>query len=67
MNLFIVDITNKMCLLFQQHMSRDITQYHYTMWPDHGTPEPLNLAVFHNKVLRGSSEENVTPMVVHCR
>nr|XP_022307741.1 receptor-type tyrosine-protein phosphatase mu-like [Crassostrea virginica] len=50
----------------QQHMSRDIIQYHYTMWPDHGTPEPLNLAVFHNKVLRGSSEENVTPMVVHC-
>nr|XP_022307740.1 receptor-type tyrosine-protein phosphatase mu-like [Crassostrea virginica] len=36
------------------------------MWPDHGTPEPLNLAVFHNQVLRGSSEDNVTPMVVHC-
>ena len=42
-------------------------QYHYTMWPDHGTPEPLNLAVFHSEVLRTSADENKTPIVVHCR
>ena len=48
-------------------MSKDIKQYHYTMWPDHGTPEPLNLAVFHNEILRTSADENTTPMVVHCR
>ena len=48
-------------------MSRDIMQYHYTMWPDHGTPEPLNLAVFHSEVLRTSAYENKAPMVVHCR
>ena len=48
-------------------MSHDIMQYHYTMWPDHGTPEPLNLAVFHSEVLRTSADENKTPMVVHCR
>ena len=48
-------------------MSRDIVQYHYTMWPDHDTPEPLNLAVFHSQVLRTSSDENRTPLVVHCR
>ena len=48
-------------------MSRDIIQYHYTMWPDHDTPEPLNLAVFHSQVLRRSCDENRTPLVVHCR
>ena len=57
----------KICLLFQHQMSSDIMQYHYTMWPDHGTPEPLNLAVFHSEVLRTSTDENTTPMVVHCR
>ena len=48
-------------------MSRDIMQCHYTMWPDHGTPEPLNLAVFQSEVLRTSTDENTTPLVVHCR
>ena len=57
----------KICLLFQQQMSHVIVQYHYTMWPDHGTPEPLNLAVFHSEVLRTSADENKTPIVVHCR
>lgn len=57
----------EMCLLFQRQLSRDIFQYHYTMWPDHGTPEPLSLALFHNRVFRASCDENRTPMVVHCR
>ncbi|XP_078328924.1 uncharacterized protein LOC111115260 isoform X3 [Crassostrea virginica] len=60
-------ITRKFVVSHKQHnMSRDIIQYHYTMWPDHGTPEPLNLAVFHSQVLRRSSDENRTPLVVHC-
>nr|XP_022309642.1 receptor-type tyrosine-protein phosphatase mu-like isoform X2 [Crassostrea virginica] len=60
-------ITRKFVVSHKQHnMSRDIIQYHYTMWPDHGTPEPLNLAVFHSQVLRTSSDENRTPLVVHC-
>ena len=48
-------------------MSRDITQYHYTMWPDHGTPEPLSLAIFHSQMFRTNSDENRPPIVVHCR
>ncbi|XP_078328949.1 receptor-type tyrosine-protein phosphatase T-like isoform X2 [Crassostrea virginica] len=60
-------ITRKFVLSHkQQQMSHDIMQYHYTMWPDHGTPEPVNLAVFHSEVLRTSADENKTPMVVHC-
>ncbi|XP_078330504.1 putative receptor-type tyrosine-protein phosphatase mosPTP-1 [Crassostrea virginica] len=47
-------------------MSRDITQYHYTMWPDNGTPEPLSLALFHSQVIGKTSDENRTSMVVHC-
>nr|XP_022307759.1 receptor-type tyrosine-protein phosphatase alpha-like [Crassostrea virginica] len=50
----------------EQQMSRDITQYHYTMWPDHGTPEPLSLAIFHSEVFRTNSDENRPPIVVHC-
>ncbi|XP_078328951.1 putative receptor-type tyrosine-protein phosphatase mosPTP-1 isoform X2 [Crassostrea virginica] len=50
----------------EQQMSRDITQYHYTMWPDHGTPEPLSLAIFHSQVFRTNSDENRPPIVVHC-
>nr|XP_022307734.1 uncharacterized protein LOC111113736 [Crassostrea virginica] len=60
-------ITRKFVLSHKPHqMSRDIMQYHYTMWPDHGTPGPLNLAVFHSEVLRTSTDENTTPLVVHC-
>nr|XP_022307738.1 uncharacterized protein LOC111113741 [Crassostrea virginica] len=60
-------ITRKFVVSHKQHnMSRGIVQYHYTMWPDHGTPEPLNLAVFHSQVLRTNSDENRTPLVVHC-
>lgn len=47
--------------------SRDVTQYHFTKWPDHGTPDPLNLLVFHSKLLNTRTEENEAPIIVHCR
>lgn len=47
--------------------SRVVTQYHYTQWADHGTPDPLSLVIFHSHVLRTRSEENEAPMIVHCR
>lgn len=41
---------------------RRILQYHYTQWPDHGTPEYiLPLLTF----IRRSTQSN-TPIVVHC-
>ncbi|XP_021360249.1 receptor-type tyrosine-protein phosphatase alpha-like [Mizuhopecten yessoensis] len=44
---------------------RQIHQFHYTTWPDHGTPDPNELVVFHRRV---KQYENVLTgkMVVHC-
>ncbi|XP_061170858.1 receptor-type tyrosine-protein phosphatase mu-like [Saccostrea echinata] len=46
--------------------SRMVTQYHYTAWPDHGTPEPLCLVVFHDQVTRTKDKQNGGPTLVHC-
>ncbi|XP_056002717.1 receptor-type tyrosine-protein phosphatase mu-like isoform X2 [Ostrea edulis] len=43
---------------------RAITQFHYTAWPDHGTPEEAGLIQFHravNKIYRPGN-----PLLVHC-
>nr|XP_022307684.1 receptor-type tyrosine-protein phosphatase alpha-like [Crassostrea virginica] len=45
---------------------RIVTQYHYTKWPDHSTPDPLSLVVFHSHVLRTRTEESEAPTIVHC-
>lgn len=44
---------------------RTIHHFHYTAWPDHGTPDHVRLVAFHHLV---SSEESdfIGPMVVHC-
>nr|XP_022308429.1 receptor-type tyrosine-protein phosphatase alpha-like [Crassostrea virginica] len=46
--------------------SRVVTQYHYTKWPDHGTPDPFSLVVFHSHVLRTKTAEIEAPTIVHC-
>lgn len=46
--------------------SRTLTQYHYTSWPDHGTPEPLFLVIFHNQVVTSRSPKDTSPTIVHC-
>ncbi|XP_061170744.1 receptor-type tyrosine-protein phosphatase epsilon-like [Saccostrea echinata] len=50
----------------QLKKSRLVTQYHYTAWPDHGTPEPLCLVVFHDQVTRTKDNQNGGPTLVHC-
>ncbi|XP_052065715.1 receptor-type tyrosine-protein phosphatase gamma-like [Mytilus californianus] len=46
---------------------RCITQYHFTAWPDHGTPDPLYLVLFHKHVISDhTSTENNGPILVHC-
>ncbi|XP_069126703.1 receptor-type tyrosine-protein phosphatase alpha-like isoform X2 [Argopecten irradians] len=44
---------------------RQIHQFHYTTWPDHGTPDPNELVVFHRRIIK---YKNNLPgkMVVHC-
>ncbi|XP_021342421.1 receptor-type tyrosine-protein phosphatase T-like [Mizuhopecten yessoensis] len=44
---------------------RQVHQFHYTTWPDHGTPNPNELVVFHRRV---KLYKNSLPgkMVVHC-
>ncbi|XP_056002087.1 uncharacterized protein LOC125661665 isoform X2 [Ostrea edulis] len=46
--------------------SRVVTHYHYTSWPDHGTPDPLCLVIFHNHVIKATTNQNDAPSVVHC-
>ncbi|XP_062574199.1 receptor-type tyrosine-protein phosphatase alpha-like isoform X3 [Saccostrea cucullata] len=45
---------------------RFVTQYHYTAWPDHGTPEPLCLVVFLYHVTKTGTNKNDSPIDVHC-
>lgn len=49
----------------QSSEKRTITQFHYTVWPDHGTPEELGLVQFHRAVTKSYQPEGL--MLVHCR
>ena len=49
----------------QTPMKRDIIQLHYTSWPDHGTPEELDLVQFHRAVMK--RDKTGSPLLVHCR
>nr|XP_022306729.1 receptor-type tyrosine-protein phosphatase T-like isoform X1 [Crassostrea virginica] len=50
----------------KKHKTRIVCQYHYTMWPDHGIPDPLSLVIFHNHVLRTTPDRSMSSVVVHC-
>ncbi|XP_069125796.1 LOW QUALITY PROTEIN: receptor-type tyrosine-protein phosphatase epsilon-like [Argopecten irradians] len=44
---------------------RQVHQFHYTTWPDHGTPDPNELVVFHRRV-KNYEAALKGRMVVHC-
>ncbi|XP_052064448.1 receptor-type tyrosine-protein phosphatase alpha-like [Mytilus californianus] len=47
--------------------NRCIIQYHFTAWPDHGTPDPLYLVLFHKHVIADHSPtQHNGPLLVHC-
>ncbi|KAK7102425.1 hypothetical protein V1264_020644 [Littorina saxatilis] len=49
--------------------SREVTQYHYVSWPDHGAPTTTSLVTFwryvHNRT-KPADGASVPPVLVHC-
>ncbi|XP_061194946.1 receptor-type tyrosine-protein phosphatase epsilon-like [Saccostrea echinata] len=64
---YVFYIVRKMTVIHTEtKKSRVVTQYHYTAWPDHGTPDPLCLVVFLGHVTRTGTNQKDSPTVVHC-
>ncbi|XP_021356724.1 receptor-type tyrosine-protein phosphatase mu-like [Mizuhopecten yessoensis] len=49
----------------QTKSTREISQYHFTRWPDHGVPEPFELLQFYKRVRSGRTNHK-GPFIVHC-
>ncbi|XP_070184035.1 receptor-type tyrosine-protein phosphatase epsilon-like [Littorina saxatilis] len=45
--------------------SREVTQYHYVSWPDHGAPSTTSLVRFWRYVTR-ETKHDTAPLLVHC-
>ncbi|KAJ8310250.1 hypothetical protein KUTeg_012115 [Tegillarca granosa] len=45
--------------------TRKILQFHFTMWTDHGTPDPVQLMLFHRNV-KDAKTDLTGPPVIHC-
>ncbi|XP_062618451.1 receptor-type tyrosine-protein phosphatase epsilon-like, partial [Saccostrea cucullata] len=48
-----------------ERKDREVLMFHYTRWPDHGVPDPLNLLVFHRHVMKTSPQTGKYTLV-HC-
>uniref|UniRef100_K1QP19 Receptor-type tyrosine-protein phosphatase mu n=1 Tax=Magallana gigas TaxID=29159 RepID=K1QP19_MAGGI len=46
--------------------SRQITHLQYTSWPDHGTPDPLELLMYHQYVTKAMRKHPENKLLVHC-
>ena len=42
-------------------------QFHYTKWPDYGTPKLAAPLLNFLKAVRASNPKDVGPIIVHCR
>lgn len=54
-------------LNYKTQESRQITHLQYTSWPDHGTPNPLELLSFYHYVSKAMEQHPEQKLVVHCR
>nr|XP_034322538.1 tyrosine-protein phosphatase non-receptor type 11-like [Crassostrea gigas] len=43
-----------------------VIQFHYTTWPEHGTPDPLCFVIFHHHVIHENTYNGISPILVHC-
>ena len=48
-------------------ISRDVTQYHFTSWPDHGVPEYAGPILNYLRRIKTESKSDTAPLLVHCR
>ena len=64
---YVIVIFIYMFFSFKLNTSRTALQYQYTAWPDHGTPDPICLLLFHNHVTRTNQKGHRGPILVHCR
>ncbi|XP_065938709.1 receptor-type tyrosine-protein phosphatase alpha isoform X2 [Magallana gigas] len=48
------------------HEIRLITHLQYTSWPDHGTPNPLELLDFYRYVSKAMEQNSKEKLIVHC-
>ncbi|KAJ8321777.1 hypothetical protein KUTeg_000248 [Tegillarca granosa] len=44
---------------------RSINHFHFTAWPDHGTPDPIQLMLFHRRFMEIKSDQSGPP-IIHC-
>lgn len=54
-------------LNFQTQGIRLITHLQYTSWPDHGTPNPVELLEYYSYVSRAMEQNPKHKLLVHCR
>lgn len=46
--------------------NRQVTHLQYTAWPDHGTPNPMELLVYYQYVTKAMEEKPEHKLLVHC-
>ena len=49
------------------HEIREIRQFHFTGWPDHGVPYHATGLLGFVRQVKSKSPPNAGPLVVHCR
>ena len=56
-----------MCPQRGAHEIREIRQFHFTGWPDHGVPYHATGLLGFIRRVKAKTLTNAGPMVVHCR